>query len=219
MSAITLALLGATGAGAAPRVQLSTSGNMCLARSGSALAFVPCALSSAWELGKGGKVLDPTGACVALARDGSLSLSPKCTPANGERPGVLKAQTVWFGWGRCLSRDGNRATVAKGACTELRVSPLWSFALNLDLADRVPDMLLSANPQIGAYALCVGIILSFALLSMAAAGPSRATQQPARARASPAAEPTASTQLPVVVKCSATGVASQPARVQLTAAR
>lgn len=207
------------GAASASRVQLATDGGYCLAKAADTLAFVPCALGSTWELSKGGRVSDMMGACLARARNSSALLAPKCTLGSGERAAALNGDAVWFGWGRCLVRDGNAVKIAKGNCAKLTPSPLWTFSLQLSMANAAPEILLAANPQLAAYLLCVLLVLTVAVIAMLCrvGAPTRAPRL-SNAGVSAAAS-TSGARLPVDVKCTATGDASQPARVLLTPTR
>lgn len=199
-------LAGASAAQAVQRVQLATDGNMCLAGSGASLSFVPCAFGSSFELGKAGRMLDVAGACLALSSAGSAMLAPQCALGRGERAATYSKQAAWFGWGRCLARDGS---VAKGGCARLSSAPLWALTLHLDLTSSSPEVLISANPQLAAYLLCVLVILGFATLAMLCrAGAPALGPRPSN--------PLPAARLPVDVKCVATAESSQPARVVLT---
>jgi hypothetical protein len=192
------------------RVQLNTPGGMCLATSNGSVRFVPCVLANSWEL-KDGQVRDPSGACIALARDGSVSLAAGCAVGGGARAAALKSEKMWFGWGRCLARDGNGVKVVKGECAPLRAEPLWSFAIQLD-ASRSPQVVFSANPHLAAYLCVVLASIGIALLVAMCLGSSAQVAH----KSSPPTSSTRVATLPVAVKCYASSDSATPVKVELT---
>ncbi|KAJ1617984.1 hypothetical protein T492DRAFT_1095931 [Pavlovales sp. CCMP2436] len=229
MSSSLVALVFSSALAGSARVQLHTPGGMCLSpANGGSVRFVPCVLAIAWELGQDGTVSDHSGACVAL-NDDSISLAAGCTAddgaralkpgtkwfawGDGARAGALMSETMMFGRGKCLARDGNGVkVVAKGEmCTPLRAEPLWSFAIKLD-GSRAPQFLFSANPHLAAYLCVVFASVGLALVAMCSGG---------SAQVAPKSNPSTSStcgaaSLPVLTRVYATDSAVTPVRVKLT---
>lgn len=187
---------------------LKVANDMCLSpQLTGGLGFSPCAFSTTWTIQQDESLRAADGSCLlASTGSGALRVQDACSTTGGDQRLVryVRGQLL-VGRHWCVNDSGRLTRRGRGDCAVFSQARPWRITLGGQEA--MSQVHLHVLPEVGVYALSVAVTFFIALAAFAP-GTSRGTLTRLGLCASRRNGGV------VNVRCFATGVTAQPARVE-----